>query len=103
MGLIEDILVESNARVMLQFFRDPDYIFEERQVTANTATTVTVDAPFWIIPLMPQEVWYTIPAECASDPTFNYCIMEACHRERGSFDESASGKTSPIPYGVLHA
>ena len=46
MGLTDDILVEYNARVMLQFFRDPDFIVEERQVTSNTATTVTVDAPF---------------------------------------------------------
>ena len=97
LGLPDDFLVEINARVMLNFYRDPDTIFEERQVTANTATTVTADAPFSDYTINAAEIWYTIPAECASDPTANYCIMEACHRERGSFDEIGVWQDIPNP------
>ena len=64
---------------------------------ANTATTVTVDAPYSDYTINALEVWYTFPAECAADPAANYCIMEACHRERGRFDEAGVWHDLPNP------
>jgi hypothetical protein len=96
-GLSIDWLVERQARAILQFFRAGDIIFEERLVVANTATTVTVDADYSDYTTNASEVWYSFPAACADDPGANYCIMEACHRERGYFDEAGLWHDLPTP------
>lgn len=95
-GRADNELVALGATAIFTFLLPDDVSMEERTVVANTATTVTVDPELLDYPIIP-EILYYFPAECAEDTSANYCIMEACHRERGYFDDAGVWHDLPNP------
>ncbi len=73
---------------VLQFV---DHI-ERHRITANTPTSLTVDAAFSQSPVnvMDGRVWYQFPAECTPDPTANFCIMQRANDDAGTLDSSGT-------------
>lgn len=70
-------------------------LIERRAITANTATTVTVNPGFSDLPTNSDfsTVWYQSDAECSNVANSNYCIMENSRGAAGSFD--AGGVWTP--------
>ena len=65
---------------------------ERRAVTANTATTVTVNPAFPDLPTNNDyvNVYYQSDAECSSVATPDYCIMENSRAAAGEFDNTCT-------------
>ena len=73
-GLADDQLVDEAAKALLTIAGQ----IERHAVTANTSTSITVDADFSVLPTDADSttVWIQRPAECATAPNANFCIME---------------------------
>jgi hypothetical protein len=68
---------------------------ERRRITANTATSVTVNPVFSQSPVNDSDglVQYQFPAECAAAANPNFCIMENSRGAAGTLD--AAGTWTP--------
>jgi hypothetical protein len=73
-SLTTDQLVTEQAKALLVIAGQ----VERHLVTANTDTSITVDADFSVLPTDADTptVWLQRPAECATSATANFCIME---------------------------
>lgn len=94
-GRADNELAEAGARAIFTVIYPDDWILTERTVVADTATTITVDSALPDEPLGELSVYF--PGCCAEDRTANFCIMEACHRDRGAFDETGVWRDIPNP------
>jgi hypothetical protein len=67
-------------------------LIERRQVTANTATTVTVNTAFPDLPTNNEYnyVYYQSAAECSAVANSNYCIMENSRGAAGTFNNAGT-------------
>lgn len=87
-GRAVDELVALQASAILKF----GTAVERRTVTANTATTVTVNPAFPDLPTNNDysSVFYQTPAECADVAGADFCIMEKSRTAAGAFDATGT-------------
>ena len=73
---------------------------ERHAITANTATSVTVDVAFSQSPVNDSDGWvqYQFAAECAVGANPNFCIMEHSRGAAGTLD--AAGTWTPAAHPV---
>jgi len=95
-GMADNELSGQDAQALLMF----GGLYERRNVIADTATSITVDAAYPDLPTNADGAWVLIqiPAECAAAADQNYCIMERSRSAAGYFD--AAGTWHDVPHPV---
>ena len=95
-GLADDQLVDEAAQALLTIAGQ----IERHAVTANTSTSITVDADFSVLPTAADSTTVRIqrPAECAMAANANFCIMENSRGAAGLLSPSGiwTPATDPV-------
>jgi len=87
-GRAANELTNQHAQALLKF----GGLYERRNITADTATSITVDSDYPDLPTNADYDWVLIqiPAECSNVANSNYCIMEKSRGAAGSFDAAGT-------------
>ena len=94
-GRADNELTNQNAQALLMFGGQ----YERRNIVADTATSITVDADYSDLPTNADYDWVLVqmPAECSAVANSNYCIMERSRSAAGYFDAAGNWQTVPNP------
>lgn len=94
-GRANNELTNQNAQALLMF----GGLYERKNITADTATSITVDSDYSDLPTNADGGWVMIqiPAECSNVGNSNYCIMEKSRGAAGTFDAAGTWTDAAHP------